>query len=126
MAVQIPKTFSLMNRDYEVVKANPDEQQAMDEHPNGRILGLCDTEDTRIILGKHKQREAFEHTYFHELTHGLFEAVGRQDLSEDEALVDAIGGALHQYEKTKAGRLPLRKERNANTTTSGAATRKRP
>ena len=108
MSVQIPKTFSLMNRDYDVVKANGDEQKAMDEHSEGRILGLCDTEESRIIMGTHKRRDAFEHTYFHELTHGLFEAVGRQDLSEDEALVDAIGGALHQYEKTKKGRLPLR------------------
>jgi hypothetical protein len=106
--VRIPKTFSLMNRDYNVDRATEDEQEDMDEVPGG-LLGLCDLDGSRIILGKHRTREAYEHTYFHELAHALLEAVGKPKLSGDEALVDALGAALHQYEKTKAGTLPMRK-----------------
>lgn len=41
------------------------------------------------------------HTFCHELVHFLFHYAGRDDLAEDEILVDTIGGLLAQYEATK-------------------------
>jgi hypothetical protein len=122
--VRIPKIFSLMNRDYIVSKATDDEQDDMDRGADHglALLGFCDYEASRIVLGRHRTREALEHTYFHELAHSLLEAIGRPKLSRDEALVDALGAALHQYEKTKAGSLPLRMaKKNEQKTGSGAA-----
>lgn len=109
MAVTIPTQFSLMNRDYKVTPATTGEQKVMEDYDGegGSLLGLCDYEHERIVLAKHRTRQSLEHTFFHELSHAMFEAVGRPDLSEDEALVDALGAALHQYHKTKKGRLTL-------------------
>ena len=42
-----------------------------------------------------------EHVFYHELVHFLLHYAGRQDLSDDEILVDTLGGLLAQYEATK-------------------------
>lgn len=41
------------------------------------------------------------HSFCHELVHFLFHYAGRDDLAQDETLVDTIGGLLAQYEVTK-------------------------
>jgi hypothetical protein len=112
--IRIPKNFSLMNLDF-VVRHTTDAEQSAFDDPEEPFIGLC--HEGEILLGAHRKRETFEHTYFHELAHGLFDAIGRPDLSADEALVDAIGGALHQYEKTRTGNLPMnrRKKQNGNS-----------
>lgn len=127
MPCMIPERFSLMNRDYTVRHSTPAEDAAfnkMEEDGEGRLMGLCDFDEARVILAKHKNRESFEHTFFHELAHGLLTAIGRPELAEDEALVDAIGAALHQYEKTKSGRLPLRQKKENATVHTGKAAAK--
>lgn len=100
---RIPLQFTLMNRDYQVRKALQEEADKMESIG---LLGHCDYDEALIILGKHSNRDSFEHTYYHELAHALLVAAGKPKLSEDEALVDALGAALHQYEKTKEGSLP--------------------
>ena len=119
MTVKIPKTFSLMNVDFEVRHATDPEQQAMDT-ADPQVLGLCDSHEGEILLGRHPKREMIESTFFHELAHALFESIGREDLSDNEGLVDAIGGAIHQYEKTKEGSVPLRRKKNAKDVQTSA------
>ena len=41
------------------------------------------------------------HTFCHELVHFLLHYAGRDDLADDEVLVDTLGGLLAQYEATK-------------------------
>lgn len=41
-------------------------------------------------------RDVVLHTYWHEVTHFLLHYSGRPDLSEDEVLVDTLGGLLAQ------------------------------
>lgn len=41
-------------------------------------------------------RDVVLHTYWHEVTHFLLHYAGHPDLSEDEVLVDVIGGLLAQ------------------------------
>jgi len=48
-------------------------------------------------------KEEFEVTFFHEFTHQLFYAAGRNDLCDDEALVTVIGTLLLQYLTSKKG-----------------------
>lgn len=36
-------------------------------------------------------------TFCHEVMHVMFEAVGRQDLSDNEQLVESMGQVLHQF-----------------------------
>jgi len=50
-------------------------------------------------------REYTWHVFLHELFHALFEATGHDKLSEDETLVDGMGGALHQFLESKKGTL---------------------
>ncbi len=46
-------------------------------------------------------KEEKESTYYHEVTHAIFEAIGREDLSNNEHLVDQFSRALHQVIKTQ-------------------------
>ena len=128
MSCTIPERFSLMNRDYTVrrgSKAEEDVAVQMAENDGGRLMGLCDFDEAEVILMQHNNRESFEHTYFHELAHALMEAIGQPDLAKDEALVDTLGAALHQYEKTKAGRLTLRERKDGKETSTAGRHSKR-
>lgn len=40
-------------------------------------------------------------TFYHELFHAIFHTVGRDDLRNDEALVDLMGNLMWQFEKSK-------------------------
>ena len=104
---RIPARFTLMNRDYEVRHANADDfaRWITDEES---LHGLCDFANAEVVIFPHDNRQHLEHTYFHELAHALLVAIGQPELGENEAIVDALGGALHQYEKTLAGRLLLK------------------
>jgi len=39
-------------------------------------------------------------TYYHELVHAIFEALGKDELCNDEGLVDSFAGLLWQSIKT--------------------------
>ena len=45
-------------------------------------------------------RDVILHTYWHEVTHFLLHYAGRSDLSEDESLVDVLGGLIKQVLST--------------------------
>lgn len=108
---RLPERFSLMNRDYRVRLASDKEQRTMIEGDDP-AYGIIDYENAEIVLRRQKNRDHFEHTYFHEFAHALYMAIGRPDLAEDEKLVDATGAALHQYEKTMTSRVAMRERKN--------------
>lgn len=59
--------------------------------------------ENTICLGTNTKVDpsVMHHTFCHELIHFLFHYAGREDLADDEALVDILGGLLAQYESTK-------------------------
>lgn len=46
------------------------------------------------------------HSFYHEVVHCLLERAGRTELSQDEQLVDLLGGLLAQYHQTLVPRSP--------------------
>ena len=80
----------------------PDEVAEMgDRH------GDCCKERAKIRLHTNSDRpdEMVSSTYFHELAHALLYYTTKPKLSDNEAFVDSLGAALHQYEQTKKGNL---------------------
>ena len=119
MRPRLPTSFSLMNRDYTVRKATPEEVDLLEDV----VHGFCDFEEAEIVVFPGRNRDHLEHVYFHELAHALLQAIGQPKLASNEAIVDALGGALHQYEKTSAGRLTVReRKKNGSDITSLAQT----
>lgn len=103
---RIPEQFSILNRDFVVEYIDAD---VLEEMLGVKVYGCVNIEEAAILLAPHPNRDHLEHTYFHELAHCLVKAIGRDDLNEDEPFIDALGGALHQYEKTKTGSTTLKK-----------------
>jgi len=70
------------------------------------LLGDCCTNTMKITVSTHDKgsalpTSAIEHNRWHEQVHLMFKLIGRDDLYEDEALVDGMAGMLAQYEGSK-------------------------
>ena len=90
----VPTSFKLLNHTIRV-KENP-------AHPDTDKYGVAEYPKNEIRLYTQEEGDSIaHHTFCHELVHFLFYYAGRQDLAEDEVLVDVLGGLLAQYEATK-------------------------
>jgi hypothetical protein len=76
-------------------------------HEGERILGDClpDTGKLKVATiapadGGQIPSSNIEHNRWHEQVHLMFKLAGRDDLYEDEILVDTLAGYLAQYEAT--------------------------
>ena len=99
MRLPIPETFQLLGHTYHVKLFAPGEWPY-----DAEVYGWSEKEERWIhICDEPKARSTVEHTFFHELAHHVFWSVGRDDLSDDEPLVDMVGGLLHQAFKTAQG-----------------------
>ena len=65
------------------------------------LIGLCETSKSLISLHDGINSELMEQTFYHELVHAILNSLSRQDLSNDEVLVQGIAVLLHQFESTK-------------------------
>lgn len=54
----------------------------------------------RITIDPDAPADMRYQSFLHEFFHAALEALGRNDLSEDEKLVDALAGLTHQMLKT--------------------------
>ena len=100
MRWQIPESFDLANRTYTVRwMTGAEEKKYSDEDGN------CRVEEAQVLIRKGKHKDYRDHTFLHELMHAVFNAAGREKEYEDEGLVDSVAGLLHQFFKTKKGRL---------------------
>ena len=88
--MMLPKEFNLYNHTIKV-RCNPS-PLPIDRHGDA---------DYSTLYTHDACAEVVAHTFYHELTHFLLHYAGRDDLSEDETLVDTIGGLLAQYDQTK-------------------------
>ena len=91
----MPTEFELYNHTIRV-KENPAHDTDSD------VYGVADYRANEIRLYTDRVTETIiAHTFYHELVHFLLHYAGRDDLSNDETLVDTLGGLLAQYEATK-------------------------
>lgn len=98
---RIPSSFTLVNRQYNVEEMDPDVSDMSKAH------GCHSRNKARILveLSGDLEEDFYQHTFLHELFHAMFEAAGKDDLSEDEDLVDLMAALLHQFLQTSSGDL---------------------
>lgn len=100
--VGIPKQFTMMGRTFKVRmhdKPIPD-----DDDPRGPgLLGRCDHDQGVIHVCKQQAKDSQVHTFYHEITHAILGALGRETLNRDERFVDQFSGLLLQVLKTSSG-----------------------
>jgi hypothetical protein len=90
----IPKSFFLFGQEYTIEWVESLVQKA-------GAVGQSRARDHCIQLQPNREacprpESDIEETYFHELTHTVLVAMGRDDLSEDEKFVDIFASLLHQ------------------------------
>lgn len=87
----IPKNFKLLNYSWTVVMVpGPVMSDGTACH------GTCDTDTRTIHLDATMDAELLWHTWLHELTHAILNALGRSALFADEDFVDSFSGGLAQ------------------------------
>ena len=69
------------------------EKETVDE--NGGCLGQILYRDCVIEIRKDLPKELYKQTLIHEIVHGMFVNIGRNDLSEDEAFVQSLAMAIN-------------------------------
>lgn len=96
----IPKSFSL--GPHEITVHEVTVEQMMEIDPTGP-LGLWSRDAHTIHVQKPRRgftKSAQLHTFWHELTHAVFETLGFDELSHNEQLVDLVGLLLLQATQT--------------------------
>lgn len=94
LKTNIPKTFTLMGQTITV-----EEVASLVNSSDNR--GEAVFRENIIRLQKDSEglpvpRDQYEHTFFHELVHFIFYLLGKDELRDDEELVGAFSGLLHQ------------------------------
>jgi hypothetical protein len=69
-------------------------------------LGLCSYIEARIYIAQRARGEQVakavqEQTLHHEVIHAMLDAIGYDDLGQDEKFVNSMGTLLHQFIETK-------------------------
>lgn len=59
-------------------------------------LGQIDYKHAKILINKDANIEIKSETLCHEIMHGILVHIGRDDLSNDEQFVTALGNAIYQ------------------------------
>lgn len=89
----IPKSFELAGQQYTVAI-----------EPNlhtGNLAGQIIYKEGRILISDDiKNHDYRAVTFFHELMHAIFFALGKDDLRADEELIDAMASLMWQFVKT--------------------------
>ena len=93
MKLKIPKQFELGGATYTV--------KFQDGLSKGGAHGQTHYDAQEIILDSNLKPEDLKGiTFYHELFHALFNALGKYDLRNDESLVDAMGSLMWQFHKS--------------------------
>lgn len=59
-------------------------------------FGQIDYNRAEILINEDSTEEIKTETLCHEILHGIFVHIGRNDLATDETLVNALGNAIYQ------------------------------
>lgn len=93
----IPRSFKLLASEYKV------DVIAESSWEHSDCVAYFDPQNNQICILK-KNEDLMFHTFWHEATHAIFHAVGRDDLYCDEKLVDLVGGLIAQIINTQSSR----------------------
>lgn len=96
--ITIPNKFQLLGRSWTVEFKDKIDSK-------GKTLGQTDGDECTILLKRGMSPELTNHTFYHELAHAICFSLGWEKLNGDEGKIDALGGALLQYLKSKRGRV---------------------
>lgn len=96
--MSIPTSFQLVNRKYTVEVLPKEVAEDLGRH------GDCNRSKA-VIRVELDYPDNSEHTFYHELAHALLYATTKPKLSEKEDFVDSLGAVIHQFMKTKKGKL---------------------
>jgi hypothetical protein len=88
--VKLPKSFELYGRTITVVYS--DLQDA--------ACAIWQSDLDRITVDPDLPKDTKAQSFLHECCHAWLEALGREDLSQDERFVDSLSGLMHQMLKT--------------------------
>lgn len=64
-------------------------------------FGEINYKECEIAISKGMTKELEEETLCHEIVHGIFVHIGRNDLANDEQLVQSLGNAIYGTFKVK-------------------------
>lgn len=93
------KHITVSGIDYEIVyRKNPYDR-------GGSVWGFVDYEHTRIVIKKNMSKQKQRQTLMHELTHVAVHESGRDDLCNEETLINPLGNVLYQTFKPIVDRL---------------------
>ena len=70
-----------------------------DELPHNTV-GFYDPGAEEILILKTQTSDAQLQTFLHEFYHAAFQGLGRNDLNDDEVIVDTLASLTHQMLKT--------------------------
>ncbi len=93
--MKIPKTFSVAGQDIEV-------DVSTEVFGEDGAYGCFINHSNKIKIAAGLNEDMKGHTFCHELTHSILEAMCHE-LNDDEAFVDQFGGYLYQVLKTMKG-----------------------
>lgn len=63
---------------------------------DGGNCGMIDHIKNEIYVNKNLSKAGMKETIYHEIVHGIFVHIGRNDLSTDETLVQSLANAIYQ------------------------------
>jgi len=95
-ARKIPSSFQLLGHTIEVLQ-----EEKLTASDGTECDGLWTHDKLTIQLKADLKPSLKVHTFFHEVTHAIFDLCGYEKLSDDEDLVDSLGGALAQIDQTR-------------------------
>ena len=70
--------------------------EVRDNFDSDMHLGQIDYKKAEIMINKDASSAIKKETVYHEMLHGILVHIGREDLSQDEALVTALANAIYQ------------------------------
>lgn len=89
----LPIGFSCMGIDFNVARM-PELMKL------SNCMGQTRQTESEVLVDASLTGDQMWHTYYHEIVHVILGSLGRQDLNQDEAFVDAVAGLFYQIQKT--------------------------
>lgn len=97
MKFEIPNTFSAGGLDYRVLSEESLRYGEEYGHWNG---STCTIHIAETAGGEKLTEERKQQTFFHELVHAALDAIGEDELNDNEQFIDAFSNTLYQAIKT--------------------------
>jgi hypothetical protein len=96
------KKFCLGNHTIKVKYVKCLYDHASESEIFGRVNPKTNIIEIATVMGEEKLAEdVIEHSLHHELTHYILMLMGQWELNSNENFVDALGGFIAQFNKTK-------------------------